>query len=200
MEKVVAGVDEAGRGPLAGPVFAAAVILNPHYCIEGLADSKTLSEKRREALFKAIKQHALAWAIGYSEPKEIDEINILQATFKAMQRAVAKLKLKPELILVDGNQSPVFPYASKFIIRGDASQPAISAASIVAKVMRDRLMKKMDKLYPQYGFLQNKGYPTPKHLWALKKHGPSKIHRFTFSPVSIAHHEKNEKENWVCPA
>ena len=181
----IAGVDEAGRGPLAGPVMAAAVILNPDKPIIGLADSKKLTEKQREALFILIQENALAWAVARAEVEEIDHVNILQATFLAMQRAVAALKILPEMVLVDGNRSPQFACASRAIIGGDQTEPAISAASILAKVTRDREMVKLHEQFPDYGFAKHKGYPTKDHLTALEKHGPSTIHRFSYAPVAL---------------
>lgn len=183
---LIAGVDEAGRGPLAGPVVAAAVILHPAQPIAGLADSKQLTEKERERLFNEIRQKAYAWAVARGRVSEIDTINILQATLLAMQRAVARLTLAPTLILVDGNQCPRFAYPARAIIDGDDLEPAISAASIVAKVLRDRLMRMLDKKYPQYGFAQHKGYATESHVKALRMHGPCKIHRISFRPVQEA--------------
>lgn len=181
---LIAGVDEAGRGPLAGPVLAAAVILNPAKPISGLADSKKLTEKRRNALFEEIRQHALAWSVARATVSEIDEINILQASLLAMRRAVAYLKMSPHKVLVDGNFCPEFSYPAEAIIRGDQTEPAISAASIVAKVLRDRLMVWLDKKYPQYGFASHKGYGTESHIAALKKHGVSRVHRLSFAPVA----------------
>ena len=181
---LIAGVDEAGRGPLAGPVVAAAVILNPAKPIAGLADSKILTEKQREKLFNEIRQKSLSWSVARARVREIDDINILQASLLAMQRAVARLKLQPELVLVDGNHCPLFSCAAKAIIKGDQTESAISAASIVAKVLRDRWMVYLDKLYPQYGFAKHKGYGTAGHLQALKQHGPSKVHRISFAPVA----------------
>lgn len=181
---LIAGVDEAGRGPLAGPVIAAAVILNPAHPIKGLADSKLLSEKDRELLFQQIQEHALAWAVGRSDVEEIERINILQATLIAMKRAVESLAMTPEMALVDGNQMPKLLCPAKTIIRGDQTEPAISAASIIAKVTRDREMVLLDKQFPQYGFAQHKGYTTKVHLAALKQHGPCSIHRRTFEPVA----------------
>lgn len=180
---LIAGVDEAGRGPLAGPVVAAAVVLDPAQPIEGLTDSKKLTERQREGLFPIIQQRALAWAIGRAEAVEIDQVNILQATFLAMQRAVASLKINPELILVDGNQLPKFNSKTIAIIKGDLTEPAISAASILAKVTRDREMLTYDSQFPQYGFAKHKGYPTKAHFAALEKHGPCSIHRRSFAPV-----------------
>ena len=180
---MIAGVDEAGRGPLAGPVLAAAVILDPERPIEGLADSKLLSSNMRETLFIEIRKHALAWSVARASVKEIDTINILQATLLAMQRSVNKLSIKPQLVLIDGNQSPKLPFPCRTIVRGDQLEPAISAASIVAKVCRDRLMMMLDKKYPEYGFAKNKGYPTLKHIEALQIHGVRRVHRRSFAPV-----------------
>ena len=182
--QIVAGVDEAGRGPLAGPVVAAAVILNPKLPIDGLADSKQLSEKEREQLFQEIRHKALAWSVARARVSEIDTINILQATLIAMQRAVGQLKIVPHLAIVDGNQAPKLNCAVQTIIKGDQLEPAISAASIVAKVLRDRLMKMLDRWYPNYGFAMHKGYGTAKHLEALQAHGPSRVHRISFKPVA----------------
>ena len=182
-EWYISGVDEAGRGPLAGPVVAAAVILDPSRPIQGLKDSKQLTALQRNKLFKKIRQAALAWSVASASVEEIDKINILQASLLAMQRAVAKLKIAPQLVLVDGNQCPIFPCEAKAIINGDDSEPAISAASIVAKVIRDRWMTMLDKRYPDYGFAQHKGYATSKHLEALDLHGPCQIHRKYFAPV-----------------
>jgi ribonuclease HII len=181
---IIAGVDEAGRGPLAGPVIAAAVILNPDRRINGLADSKILSEAKREALFLKIQEHALAWAVGRAEVFEIDAINILQASMLAMQRAVAALSITPDIAYVDGNYPPKLTCAVKTIIGGDALHTAISAASIVAKVTRDREMHELDKQYPQYGFAQHKGYGTKAHLAALATHGVCDIHRRSYEPVA----------------
>lgn len=182
---LVAGVDEAGRGPLAGPVIAAAVILDPARPIPGLADSKKLTEKQRERLFAEIRSNALAWSVARATVAEIDAINILQASLLAMQRAVNSLKIPPKLALIDGNQTPkqlVCP--SQTIIGGDASHAAIGAASIVAKVLRDKFMRYLDKKYPQYGFAKHKGYPTAMHIDALNTHGPSRVHRLSFGPVA----------------
>lgn len=180
----IAGVDEVGRGPLVGAVVAAAVILDPHRPIEGLADSKTLSEKRREELYEEITHHALAYALGRAEAQEIDEINILQASLVAMRRAVLALKITPEHVQVDGNRCPDLPYRVEAIIKGDQKIPAISAASIVAKVTRDREMLLLEEQYPGYGFAQHKGYPTKIHLAALEKLGPTPWHRYSFGPVA----------------
>jgi ribonuclease HII len=183
---IIAGVDEAGRGPLAGPVVAASVIFHPKKkLIAGLADSKQLSAKERERLFIEIRKHALAWTASQASVAEIDHINILQATLLAMQRAVAKLRIKPQLVLIDGNRCPELACEAKAIIKGDETEPLISAASIVAKVIRDRFMMWLDKKYPNYGLAQHKGYSTQKHIEALEKHGPChRIHRRTFLPVS----------------
>jgi ribonuclease HII len=176
-------VDEVGRGPLAGPVVAAAVILDDAKPVEGLADSKTLSARRREELSVLIKDRALCWAFGRAEVEEIDRLNILQASLLAMQRAVLALSIKPELVLVDGNQAPRLAYPVTTVIRGDATVLSISAASILAKVERDAEMCRMDGLFPGYDFSRHKGYPTPRHLEALAESGSSPIHRRSFSPV-----------------
>lgn len=184
MEKQsIAGVDEAGRGPLAGPVFAAAVILDPKKKIIGLADSKQLTVKKREYLAKKIQEKAKAWAIGRAEVEEIDRLNIFQASLLAMQRAVHALVLLPSLVLVDGKHCPKLSFPSKAIIKGDEKITAISAASILAKVHRDASMVLLDAEYPGYGLAQHKGYTTQQHLQALKKLGPSPIHRRSFAPV-----------------
>lgn len=180
----IAGVDEAGRGPLAGPVIAAAVILDPSNPILGLADSKILTEKQREALFPLIQEKALAWAIGRADVAEIDEINILQASLLAMKRAVEALRIEPYLVLVDGNRAPTLLCQTQTIIQGDQTEPAISAASILAKVSRDREMVLLDKEFPQYGFAKHKGYPTKEHVAALTVHGVSRIHRRSYAPVA----------------
>lgn len=180
---LVAGVDEVGRGPLAGPVVTAAVILDPEHPIEGLADSKTLSEKRREALYELIKERALAWALGRAEVEEIDRLNILQATMLAMQRAVAALEPQPEHALIDGNRCPKLACTSEAIVKGDSRVAAIAAASILAKVSRDREMLELDALYPGYGLAGHKGYPTKAHLVALEVLGVTPIHRRSFGPV-----------------
>lgn len=184
MQTFIAGVDEAGRGPLAGPVIAAAVILDPARPIEGLNDSKKLTEKKREMLFELIRERALAWSVARANVQEIDEINILQASLLAMQRAVAKLSIQPNLILVDGNRCPSFPCEARAIIGGDALEPAISAASIVAKVLRDRYMHLLDRYHPQYGFAKHKGYGTALHLECLQANGVSRVHRRSFAPVT----------------
>lgn len=179
----IAGVDEVGRGPLAGDVVAAAVILDPTKPIKGLADSKKLSEKRRESLFDEIIDKAKAFAIARCSPKEIDELNILQASLLAMHRAVDALGIAPCEILVDGNRLPNWPYKSRAIIGGDASVEQISAASILAKVTRDREMVDLDLVYPGYGFAQHKGYPTKLHLDALSVKGITPLHRQSYGPV-----------------
>lgn len=180
---LVAGVDEVGRGPLAGPVVAAAVILDPDNPIEGLADSKKLTEKRREALSAEIKQKALSWAISRAEVEEIDDINILQASLLAMKRSVETLSHYPELALIDGNHCPKLDCAMEAIIKGDSKEPAISAASILAKVARDNEMKDMEEIYPGYGFAKHKGYPTKQHREAIIKLGITDIHRKSYAPV-----------------
>jgi ribonuclease HII len=180
---VTAGVDEAGRGPLAGAVYAAAVILNPARPIDGLADSKVLPAPRREKLALEIREYALAWSVATASVQEIDTLNILRATLLAMQRAVLGLGVKPELALVDGNQSPRLPCRVKTVIRGDARVPAISAASILAKTARDADLVRLHGLYPHYGFDQHKGYGTVMHLERLRQHGPCPEHRRSFSPV-----------------
>jgi len=181
---LIAGVDEAGRGPLAGPVLAAAVILDDRQPIRGLADSKKLSAKRREALFDEIRAKALCCSIAQSSVEEIDTLNILQATLLAMRRAVMGLRLPPKLVLVDGNRLPVLEMRAEAIVKGDATVPSISAASILAKVSRDRWCADYHQLFPQYGFDQHKGYGTADHLAALRQHGPCPEHRRTFRPVT----------------
>lgn len=179
----IAGVDEAGRGPLAGPVAAAAVILDPGHPIAGLKDSKQLSAGQREALAAEIRAHSLAWAVAWADHEEIDRLNILQASLLAMVRAVAALTPQPARVLVDGNRRPAMPMPVTAVIKGDATVPAISAASILAKVERDAAMQRLDVLYPDYGFAVHKGYPTAVHLAALERHGASPVHRKTFGPV-----------------
>ena len=181
---LVAGVDEAGRGPLAGPVVAAAVILDDRHAIKGLADSKKLSARRREALFDEIRAKALCCSIAQASVEEIDELNILQATLLAMRRAVMGLRLPPKLVLVDGNRLPVLDIRAEAIVKGDDKVPAISAASILAKVTRDRWCLEYHQQFPQYGFDQHKGYGTADHLAALRLHGPCPQHRRTFRPVT----------------
>ena len=180
---LVAGVDEAGRGPLAGPVVAAAVMLDPDRPVPGLADSKVLSEAKREALYGEIVCAALAWSVGRAEVAEIDRLNILQATMLAMQRAVAGLAPAAKYALVDGNRLPDLPCRAEAVVRGDSLVPAISAASILAKVARDREMVALDRRFPGYGLAQHKGYPTRAHILALEALGPSIIHRRSFGPV-----------------
>jgi ribonuclease HII len=179
----VAGVDEAGRGPLAGPVVAAAVILDPARPLAGLRDSKQLSARQREYLYGAIVAGAVAWATGRAEVEEIDRINILQATLLAMQRAVAALQPAAEFAIIDGNRCPVLPIPARAVVRGDSLVPAISAASILAKVTRDREMVELDLRYPGYGLAQHKGYPSKAHIAALEALGPSPQHRRSFAPV-----------------
>jgi len=186
MEYIIAGVDEAGRGPLAGPVMAAAVILSPTDMIPGLRDSKKLTEKKREMLFDLIYARALAVGVGRAEVEEIDQINILQASLLAMKRAVENLKISPELALIDGNVCPKLLCKTQAIVRGDQTEPAISAASIIAKVTRDREMRQWDLQFPEYGFAQHKGYGTQMHRDALQKHGPSVIHRRSFLIRQVA--------------
>jgi len=187
----VAGVDEAGRGPLAGPVVAAAVILDNSNPVAGLKDSKRLTAHQRVRFARAIRQRAHAFSLAFAGPAEIDEINILQASLVAMERAVLQLRIAPDHVRVDGNQIPKFhghdrQFTIEYVVRGDQSVKAISAASILAKVCRDRLMRRWHRVYPCYGFDRNKGYPTPEHLSALHKYGPSPIHRRSFAPVSRA--------------
>jgi len=180
---VICGVDEAGRGPLAGDVFAAAVILDGTRPIAGLADSKTLSERRRERLAGEIRERALAWAIASATVEEIDRLNILQATLLAMARAVEGLPVAPDEVLVDGNHCPRLRIPVRAIVRGDATVTEISAASILAKTCRDAEMRRLHKAYPQYGLDRHKGYGTAEHLAALAKHGPAPFHRRSFSPI-----------------
>lgn len=182
--ELIAGVDEVGRGPLAGPVVAAAVILNPAQPIDGLTDSKKLSEKKREALFPMIQERAVCWAIAECSVEEIDRLNILQASLEAMRRAVAQLTQTPNKVLVDGNKIPQgLPCAAEAIVGGDLSESCISAASILAKVYRDRLMVAMDAEFPGYGLAKHKGYPTKQHREALIELGPMPHHRKSFAPV-----------------
>ncbi|MEX6161043.1 ribonuclease HII [Proteus mirabilis] len=183
---LIAGVDEVGRGPLVGAVVTAAVILNPANPIQGLMDSKKLTEKKRNALYDEIKEKALCWAIGRAEPEEIDKLNILWATMKAMERAVAGLSITPDMVLVDGNRCPNLPMASQAVIKGDSLVQEISAASILAKVTRDREMEQLDKLYPDYGFAKHKGYPTAFHMEKLASLGATPYHRKSFAPVKRA--------------
>ncbi|MGR6439843.1 ribonuclease HII [Proteus mirabilis] len=183
---LIAGVDEVGRGPLVGAVVTAAVILYPANPIQGLMDSKKLTEKKRNALYDEIKEKALCWAIGRAEPEEIDKLNILWATMKAMERAVAGLSITPDMVLVDGNRCPNLPMASQAVIKGDSLVQEISAASILAKVTRDREMEQLDKLYPDYGFAKHKGYPTAFHMEKLASLGATPYHRKSFAPVKRA--------------
>ena len=182
-QKLIAGVDEVGRGPLVGNVVAAAVILDPNLMIPELDDSKKLTEKKRIFLSTEVKTKALCWAIGQASPDEIDRLNILQATLLAMQRAVLNLKHIPEKVLVDGNAVPKLNIETEAIVGGDKKIPSISAASIIAKVTRDEQMKILDSEYPEYGFAKHKGYPTKKHIDALKRYGVLKDYRQTFKPV-----------------
>jgi ribonuclease HII len=183
VHKLTAGVDEVGRGPLVGNVVAAAVILDPENPIAGLADSQKRSEEKRDALYDEILEKALAWSVASASPAEIDELNILHATMLAMQRAVLDLSVKPEYVYVDGNRCPDLPYPSEPVVKGDSKVKEISAASILAKVVRDREMKVLDAQYPAYGFAKHKGYPTQEHFKALKLHGPLAEHRRSFRPV-----------------
>lgn len=180
---LVAGTDEAGRGALAGPVYAAAVILDPDHPIQGLKDSKLISAIQREKLCKEIEEKALAWAVAYADVEEIETINILQASLLAMQRAVMKLSVVPSLVLVDGREKPVLSYPVRAIIGGDRLEPAISAASILAKVYRDREMCLLELKYPGYGFAIHKGYGTEKHMESLREQGVSLVHRRSYAPV-----------------
>ncbi|MDO8207237.1 MAG: ribonuclease HII [Gallionella sp.] len=180
---LICGVDEAGRGPLAGPVSAAAVILDPANPIPGLNDSKKLSEKQRERLAPMIRERALAWAVAYASVEEIDQLNILQATLLAMKRAVLALPIQPQMVLVDGLYCPDTGIRSEAIVKGDSKVAAISAASILAKTSRDALMLQLHEQYPAYGLDIHKGYPTAAHLAALREHGVSEIHRRSFKPV-----------------
>jgi ribonuclease HII len=180
---LIAGVDEAGRGPLAGPVCTSAVILNPQHAIPGIIDSKQLTPSQREQLATKIRHHALAWAIGQASVAEIEKYNILGATLLAMKRAVDALSILPQQVLIDGQHSPVLSIPTKTLIKGDQFSPPISAASILAKVFRDKLMQKLHQEYPEYGFAKNKGYGTRQHLMALKQYGYTPVHRRSFAPV-----------------
>lgn len=191
IDGLMAGVDEAGRGPLAGPVVASAVVLNPRTRIEGLADSKKLTAKRRELLAVEIKRHSLAWSVAWADPAEIDAINILAATMLAMRRAILGLTVTPVKVQIDGNRLPNLRFdgrvlAGEAIIGGDDSVPAISAASIIAKTTRDRMMLELDKIYPRYEFARHKGYGTEVHRERLREFGPCREHRQTFAPVRAA--------------
>lgn len=185
MMPLACGVDEAGRGPLAGPVCAAAVILDLARPIAGLADSKQLSTPRRERLALDIREKALAFGIAWASVEEIDRLNILQATLLAMRRAVEALAVQPDLALIDGNRCPLLAVPARAIIRGDVTEPAISAASILAKTARDAEMRRIHELFPQYGLDRHKGYDTAAHRAALKLHGPTEFHRRTFAPVRV---------------
>ena len=178
--KVICGMDEAGRGPLAGPVCAAAVILPEHLELPGLTDSKKLTDKKRRELYPIIKEQAIAYGIGFADEREIDEINILQATFLAMSRALEQLGVKPDLALIDGHRAKDFGIPVKTVVKGDSLSANIAAASVLAKVTRDDLMVEMARQYPEYGFEIHKGYGTKAHYAALREHGPSPIHRMTF--------------------
>ena len=180
---LVAGVDEAGRGPLAGPVVAAAVVLDPRRPLEGLRDSKQLAAPRRSELADLIRRHALAYAVAEASVAEIDRLNILQASLLAMRRAIEALSPAADLVLVDGNRLPTLCVAARAVVGGDATEPAISAASILAKTHRDGLMRALDAQYPQYGFARHFGYPTPEHLARLSELGPCAVHRRSFAPV-----------------
>ncbi|CZF77978.1 ribonuclease HII [Grimontia marina] len=185
--RLIAGVDEVGRGPLVGAVVTAAVILDPNKPIEGLTDSKKLTDKKRAVLFEEIKEKALAWSLGRAEPEEIDDINILSATMLAMERAVAGLNIKPDFVLIDGNRVPTgLNIPAEAVVKGDLRVAEISAASILAKVVRDREMEELDAQYPQYGFAKHKGYPTKAHFEALAEHGAIPEHRKSFKPVKNA--------------
>lgn len=184
IEEIICGADEAGRGPIAGPVYAAAVILDPDNPIEGLKDSKKLSEKQRDALVPEIKAKARTWAIASCTIEEIDQLNILWASMLAMKRAIESLRVKPTIALIDGNHTPKgLTIPSEAIVKGDAKVPEISAASILAKTARDAVMMELHALYPEYGFDRHKGYPTAYHLQQLKKHGVSPVHRRSYAPV-----------------
>ncbi|AUI86741.1 ribonuclease HII [Vibrio azureus] len=184
--QLIAGVDEVGRGPLVGDVVTAAVILDPNNPIEGLNDSKKLSEKKRIALLPEIKAKALAWAVGRCSPEEIDQLNILQATMVAMQRAIAGLQVQPDLALIDGNRCPDLSMDAQAVVKGDLRVAEISAASIIAKVVRDQEMEELDQQYPQFGFAKHKGYPTKAHFEAIDQHGVISEHRKSFKPVKKA--------------
>ncbi len=191
---LIAGVDEAGRGPLCGPVVAAAVILNGARPIAGLGDSKTISPAKRELLFAQIMEHAACVAVGQASVEEIDRLNILQATMLAMQRAVAALRLKPAKVLIDGNRIPKLEVLAEAIVKGDALVKAIGAASIIAKVHRDRLAQEAHERWPQYGFAAHKGYGTAQHMAALREHGPCEWHRTSFAPVAAAWALQKDRE------
>jgi len=189
---LICGVDEAGRGPLAGPVCAACVVLDKAFPIDGLADSKKLGERKRNALAATIKKHAKAWSISYASVQEIDQLNILRASLLAMKRAVENLPFTPDMVLIDGNQSPHLRCPMRTIIRGDSLIPEISAASILAKTARDAAMQRLHIRFPQYGFDKHKGYPTKAHLAALQQYGACAIHRQSFAPVRTLQFKQNE--------
>jgi ribonuclease HII len=197
-----AGVDEAGRGPLAGPVVAAAVILDPKRRIRGVRDSKQVDAEERELLAAKIRQHALAWSVAWADVEEIDTHNILEATYLAMRRALLGLRIPPAHVQIDGNRCPSFSGLAldctfEAIVDGDALRTCIGAASILAKVTRDRMMTELDRIYPDYGFAAHKGYGTPQHYAALDAHGPCPIHRRSFEPVRVAealHQERNRRQ------
>ncbi len=191
--RFLCGTDEAGRGPLAGPVVAAACILKPGVVIEGLDDSKKLTEKRREALFDVITESCCSYGIALAKPTEIDEINILNASLLAMRRAVSMLSVKPDLILVDGNKAYGFDSPAVAVVKGDAKSRSIAAASVLAKVTRDRLCAALDKIYPQYGFAKHKGYPTKEHMVAVYKFGACPEHRVSFLSFLDTKREMLEK-------
>lgn len=184
--KLICGVDEAGRGPLAGPVYAAAVILSARRKIDGLADSKVLTARKRDTLQHTIKTKCAAWAVACATVEEIDDLNILGATLLAMRRAVEALAIEPHEVWIDGNQAPNLPLPCRTVVGGDATVPAISAASILAKTARDHAMLLLDARFPEYGFAANKGYPTPAHLAVLESIGPCPVHRRSFEPVRLA--------------
>lgn len=181
---IPAGVDEAGRGPLAGPVVAASVILSNENPIDGLNDSKALTPRKRSLLYDIILEKSVSFAVGIIENDVIDEINILQATIKAMESSILGLTIKPDLVYIDGNRPTTLEIKQQTIVKGDTKCQSIAAASIIAKVTRDRIMEKMDEIYPQYGFLKHKGYPTKAHYEAIKKYGPCPVHRLSFNGVS----------------
>ncbi|ERB65382.1 ribonuclease HII [Vibrio coralliilyticus OCN008] len=183
---LIAGVDEVGRGPLVGDVVTAAVILDPNNPIKGLNDSKKLTEKKRLALLPEIKEKALAWSVGRCSPEEIDQLNILQATMVAMQRAIEGLEVAPDFALIDGNRVPLLNMDAQAVVKGDMRVAEISAASIIAKVVRDQEMEELDKLHPQFGFAKHKGYPTKAHFEAIEQHGVIDQHRKSFKPVKKA--------------
>ena len=193
--KTICGCDEAGRGPLAGPVVAAACILPDEIRIEGLDDSKKLTEKKREKLFNEIKEKAVSYCIASSSPEEIDEINILEASLLAMRRAIDGLSIKPDMALIDGNIDRGFQVPARAVIGGDATSQSIAAASILAKVERDRLCLQLDKQYPQYNLKKHKGYPTKEHKLAVFEYGPSPIHRKSF--LSFLERDKDKLQNWL---